>query len=475
MVWKSRVIARVLALRLEASHGRVSSQATCLPLSLPLRPSLLPPWSAAAAAGPAPAKPRMFPLRARQVPAVALPRPPAPGKLRFHHNVSLTVSLAVGTPPQNVTMVLDTGSELSWLLCAQGRRDGAARGTSSIRPRALATFAAEPCGSAQCSLSGPRPAPCCASPSRDLPAPPSCDGASRQCRVSLSYADRSTSDGALATDVFAVGDAPPLRSAFGCMSSAYDSSPDGIATAGLLGMNRSTLSFMSQARTRRFSHYISDRDDAGMLLLGHSGLPFLPLNFTPLYQPTARPCRSRTSTASPTRSSSSASASAPNTCPSRRPCSRRTTPAPGRPWWTPARSSPSSSETPTPPSKPSSSNKPSPSSFAFQEAFDTCFRVPAGRPPPSARLPPVTLLFNGAEMSVAGDKLLYKVPGERRGGDGVWCLTFGNADMVPLTAYVVGQHHHQMNVWVEYDLERDRVGLAPVKCDVASQRLGPML
>jgi len=214
----------------------------------------------------------VFPLRARQVPAGALPR--RPSKLRFHHNVSLTVSLAVGTPPQNVTMVLDTGSELSWLLCAPGRRANASapRG-ASFCPGASRSFAAVPCGAAQCS-------------SRDLPEPPSCDGASRQCRVSLSYADGSTSDGALATDVFAVGDAPPLRSAFGCMSSAYDSSPDGVATAGLLGMNRGTLSFVSQASTRRFSYCISDRDAAGVLLLGHSDLPFLPLNYTPMYQPT---------------------------------------------------------------------------------------------------------------------------------------------------------------------------------------------
>ncbi|WVZ68213.1 hypothetical protein U9M48_017176 [Paspalum notatum var. saurae] len=423
------------------------------------------PWSAAAA-GPA-AKPRVFLLRARQVPAGALPRPPS--KLRFHHNVSLTVSLAVGTPPQNVTMVLDTGSELSWLLCAQGQgrqaEAGAARGASSFRPRASATFAAVPCGSAQCS-------------SRDLPAPPSCDAASRQCRVSLSYADGSTSDGALATDVFAVGDAPLLRSAFGCMSSAYDSSPDGVATAGLLGMNRGTLSFVSQARTRRFSYCISDRDDAGVLLLGHSDLPFLPLNYTPLYQPTlplpyfdrvaysvqllgirvgARPLPIPASVLAPDHTGAGQTMVDSGTqftfllgdaySALKAEFLKQTKPL------LPALDDPG---------------------FSFQEAFDTCFRVPAGRPPPSARLPPVTLLFNGAEMSVAGDRLLYKVPGERRGGDGVWCLTFGNADMVPLTAYVIG-HHHQMNVWVEYDLERGRVGLAPVKCDVASQRLGLML
>jgi hypothetical protein len=410
----------------------------------------------------------VFPLRARQVPAGALPRPRPPSKLRFHHNVSLTVSLAVGTPPQNVTMVLDTGSELSWLLCAPGRQGNAsaaaARG-ASFRPGASATFAAVPCGSPQCS-------------SRDLPAPPSCDGASRRCSVSLSYADGSSSDGALATDVFAVGDAPPLRSAFGCMSSAYDSSPDGVATAGLLGMNRGTLSFVSQASTRRFSYCISDRDDAGVLLLGHSDLPFLPLNYTPLYQPTlplpyfdrvaysvqlvsirvgGKPLPIPASVLAPDHTGAGQTMVDSGTqftfllgdaySALKAEFLKQTKPV------LPALEDPN---------------------FAFQGAFDTCFRVPAVRPPPSARLPAVSLLFKGAEMSVAGDRLLYKVPGERRGGDGVWCLTFGNADMVPLTAYVIG-HHHQMNLWVEYDLERGRVGLAPVKCDVASERLGLML
>ncbi|RCV28097.1 hypothetical protein SEVIR_5G383800v4 [Setaria viridis] len=423
------------------------------------------PWPVAAGAPKTAAKPRVFPLRARQVPAWALPRPPS--KLRFHHNVSLTVSLAVGTPPQNVTMVLDTGSELSWLLCAPGRQGNAstaARG-ASFRPRASGTFAAVPCGSPQCS-------------SRDLPAPPSCDGASRRCSVSLSYADGSSSDGALATDVFAVGDAPPLRSAFGCMSSAYDSSPDGVATAGLLGMNRGTLSFVSQASTRRFSYCISDRDDAGVLLLGHSDLPFLPLNYTPLYQPTlplpyfdrvaysvqllgirvgGKPLPIPASVLAPDHTGAGQTMVDSGTqftfllgdaySALKAEFLKQTKPI------LPALDDPN---------------------FAFQEAFDTCFRVPAGRPPPSARLPAVSLLFKGAEMSVAGDRLLYKVPGERRGGDGVWCLTFGNADMVPLTAYVIG-HHHQMNLWVEYDLERGRVGLAPVKCDVASERLGLML
>ncbi|KAF7024577.1 hypothetical protein CFC21_036910 [Triticum aestivum] len=417
------------------------------------------PWPSGAGA-----RPQLFALRARQMPARALPRQPS--KLRFHHNVSLTVSLVVGTPPQNVTMVLDTGSELSWLLCAPA---GGARNrynATSFRPRASATFAAVPCASAQCR-------------SRDLPSPPACDGASSRCSVSLSYADGSSSDGALATDVFAVGGGPPLRAAFGCMASAFDSSPDGVASAGLLGMNRGALSFVSQASTRRFSYCISDRDDAGVLLLGHSDLPtFLPLNYTPLYQPAlplpyfdrvaysvqllgirvgAKHLPIPASVLAPDHTGAGQTMVDSGTqftfllgdaySALKAEFTRQARPL------LPALDDPG---------------------FAFQEAFDTCFRVPQGRTPPAARLPSVTLLFNGAEMAVAGERLLYKVPGERRGGDGVWCLTFGNADMVPIMAYVIG-HHHQMNVWVEYDLERGRVGLAPVRCDVASERLGLML
>ncbi|PWZ44465.1 Aspartic proteinase PCS1 [Zea mays] len=404
------------------------------------------PWSVAGEPGGA--KPRAFPLRSRQVPVGALPRPPS--KLRFHHNVSLTVSLAVGTPPQNVTMVLDTGSELSWLLCATGR--AAAAAADSFRPRASAT-------------------------SRDLPAPPSCDAASRRCRVSLSYADGSASDGALATDVFAVGDAPPLRSAFGCMSAAYDSSPDAVATAGLLGMNRGALSFVTQASTRRFSYCISDRDDAGVLLLGHSDLPFLPLNYTPLYQPTP-PLPYFDRVAYSVQLSASASAASP--CRSRRRFSRRTTPAQGRRWWTPARSSPSSSgrllrrqsrvletnEAPSPRARGPQLRIPR----SVRHLLPRAQGAPAAVGEAPARDPAVQWradVGGGGQAAVQG-------PRRARGADGVWCLTFGNADMVPLTAYVIG-HHHQMNLWVEYDLERGRVGLAPVKCDVASERLGLML
>jgi hypothetical protein len=43
--------------------------------------------------------------------------------------------------------------------------------------------------------------------------------------------------------------------------------------------------------------------------------------------------------------------------------------------------------------------------------------------------------------------------------------------MAGMSAYVIG-HHHQQNVWVEYDLQNGRVGFAPARCDLATERLG---
>ncbi|KAK8926127.1 Aspartic proteinase PCS1 [Platanthera zijinensis] len=65
------------------------------------------------------------------------------------------------------------------------------------------------------------------------------------------------------------------------MSSVYSAAPGDTAVAGMLGMNRGALSFVTQTNTQRFSYCISDRD-AGVLLIGASNS--LPLNYTPFVQ-----------------------------------------------------------------------------------------------------------------------------------------------------------------------------------------------
>lgn len=106
--------------------------------------------------------------------------------------------------------------------------------------------------------------------------------------------------------------------------------------------------------------------------------------------------------------------------------------------------------------------------FVFQGTMDLCYRVGATTLPP---LPEVTLMFRGAEMSVSGERLLYRVPGMTKGKDWVYCFTFGNSDLLGVEAFVIG-HHHQQNVWMEFDLVNSRVGFTDTRCELASQRLG---
>ncbi|XP_006651248.3 aspartic proteinase PCS1-like [Oryza brachyantha] len=409
----------------------------------------------------------VLPLRVREVEA------PAANRLRFRHNVRLTVPVAVGTPPQNVTMVLDTGSELSWLLC---NGSCAPPLTPAFNASGSASYDAVPCLSPACEWRG-----------RDLPVPPSCGmPPSNACRVSLSYADASSADGVLAADTFLLGGAPPVGNYFGCITS-YSSTTATNSNAtdtteeatGLLGMNRGTLSFVTQTGTRRFAYCISPGEGPGVLLLGDDGGVAPPLNYTPLIEISQPlPYFDRVAYSVQLEGIRVGYALLPI------PKSALT------PDHTGAGQTMVDSGTQftflladayaalkdeflnqtrlllAPLGEPE---------FVFQGAFDACFRGPEARMAAASELlPEVGLVLRGAEVAVAGEKLLYMVPGERRGegdAEAVWCLTFGNSDMAGMSAYVIG-HHHQQNVWVEYDLQNGRVGFAPARCDLATERLG---
>ncbi|KAH7678128.1 Aspartic peptidase A1 family protein [Dioscorea alata] len=398
--------------------------------------------------------PVILSLRTKKIPSLALMKPP--NKLLFHHNISLTVSLSVGTPPQNVSMVLDTGSELSWLLCSKPK----------FHPFASSSYSPILCTS-----------PSCSSQARDLPIPPNCNSTSHLCQVSLSYADASSSSGTLATDLFRLGNSPSLPTIFGCISSSYSSSVEDSNTAGLLGMNRGALSFITQTSTRRFSYCISGRDSSGVLLLGDpsSTVPFsIPFNYTPLVEiALPLPYFDRVAYSVQLEGIRVGSVLLPipkSVLVPDHTGAGQTMVDSGTQFsflLGPAYDALRSEFSRQTRGFLKLLNEPD---FVFQGAFDLCFRIPERGLIPR-QIPPVVLMFRGAEVSVTEERLLYKVAGERRGLDAVWCFTFGNSDLVPLEAYVIG-HHHQQNVWVEYDLDKSRVGFAPVRCDLASQKLG---
>ncbi|XVF75308.1 hypothetical protein PTKIN_Ptkin13bG0176900 [Pterospermum kingtungense] len=384
-------------------------------------------------------------------------------KLAFHHNVTLTVSLSVGTPPQNVTMVLDTGSELSWLHCKKTPNLN-----SIFTPQTSKSYKPLPCAS-----------PVCRTRTRDLSVPASCDPNNKLCHVAVSYADASSIEGNLAYENFVIGSSTRPGFLFGCMDSGFSSNSDEDSkTTGLMGMNRGSLSFVSQMGFPKFSYCISGFDSSGVLLLGDARFSWLKkLNYTPLikisdplpyFDRVAYTVQPEGIKVGNKMLNLPRSAFVPDHT-----GAGQTMVDSGTqftflmgPVYTALRNEFLQQtrgvlrvyEDPN---------------FVFQGAMDLCYRV-AGSTQPQvsfSNLPRVSLMFQGAEMSVSGERLLYRVPGMNKGSDSVYCFTFGNSDLLGIEAFVIG-HHHQQNVCMEFDLVNSRVGFAESRCDLARQKLG---
>ncbi|KAH7844482.1 hypothetical protein Vadar_028494 [Vaccinium darrowii] len=400
----------------------------------------------------------ILPLKSQLIPSGSFSK--SLNKLPFQHNVTLTVSLAVGSPPQNVTMVLDTGSELSWLHCNDTTRIS----QPVFHPTQSSSYSPVICSS-----------PICTTRTRDFSVPASCDS-NNLCHAVLSYADASSSEGNLAIDTFNIVGSEINGTIFGCMDSGFSSNTNEDAkTTGLMGMNRGSLSFVSQMGFPKFSYCISGYDFTGLLLFGDSNFTWLaPLNYTPLIQiSTPLPYFDRVAYTVQLEGIR---------------VGDRLLPLPKsvfEPDHTGAGQTMVDSGTQFTfllgPAYTALRNEflnrttgvlrvLEDPNFVFQGAMDLCYRVPLNQTV-LPLLPTVSLVFQGAEMTVSGDRLLYRVWGEVRGNDSVYCFTFGSSELLGIEAYVIG-HHHQQNVWMEFDLEKSRIGLAQVRCDLARERIG---
>lgn len=282
-------------------------------------------------------------------------------------------------------------------------------------------------------------------------------------------------EGNLATDNFHMGTSSIPGMVFGCMDSGTTTSPEDAKTTGLLGMNRGSLSFVTQMGYPKFSYCISSgQDSSGVLLLGNSNVPLLkPLSYTPLVQiSTPLPYFDRVAYSVHLEGIRVGTKllSVPKSVLEPDHTGAGQTMVDSGTQFTfllgPAYTALKNEFTAQ--SKRLLLKVYEDSDYVFQGAMDLCYKVPLSQRKVLMKLPSVTLLFKGAEMSVSAERLLYEVPGR---GDGVYCFTFGNSDLLGIESYIIG-HHHQQNMWMEFDLEKSRVGLAQVRCDLARQRLG---
>ncbi|KAL3527443.1 hypothetical protein ACH5RR_012099 [Cinchona calisaya] len=170
----------------------------------------------------------------------------------FKYSMALIVSLPIGTPPQSQQMVLDTGSQLSWIQCHKK----SSTPNNALPPPPTTTF--DPSLSSSFSLL-PCINPICKPRIPDFSLPTSCDQ-NRLCHYSYFYADGTYAEGNLVREKITFSSSqstPPL--VLGC---ATESSED----KGILGMNLGRLSFASQTKLQKFSYCVPVRQGQGNIM-----------------------------------------------------------------------------------------------------------------------------------------------------------------------------------------------------------------
>lgn len=134
-------------------------------------------------------------------------------------------------------MVLDTGSQLSWVQCEKKTLEK----TPSFDPSHSSSFSLVPCNTPPCKPRIP-----------DFTLPTSCDS-NRLCHYSYFYADGTLAEGNLVREKISLSNAQTTSPIIlGC-------SRDSSSHEGILGMNRGRLSFVSQAAIRKFSYCVPPR------------------------------------------------------------------------------------------------------------------------------------------------------------------------------------------------------------------------
>ncbi|PIN11030.1 Aspartyl protease [Handroanthus impetiginosus] len=168
-------------------------------------------------------------------------------KSSFKYSMALIVSLPIGTPPQAQQMVLDTGSQLSWIQCHR-KSPRKPPPTTSFDPSLSSSFSVLPCNHLVCKPRIP-----------NFTLPTTCDQ-NRFCHYSYFYADGTLAEGNLVRERFTFSRSrttSPLI--LGCAAEPGEAE-------GILGMNLGRLfSYCVPVRQPR-----AKINPTGTFYLGHN-------------------------------------------------------------------------------------------------------------------------------------------------------------------------------------------------------------
>lgn len=160
--------------------------------------------------------------------------------------------VGIGKPPSQAYMVLDTGSDVSWIQCAPCA-DCYQQVDPIFNPASSASYSTLSCESPRCK-------------SLDLS-----ECRNNTCLYEVSYGDGSYTVGDFVTETITIGSALVRDIAIGC---GHNNEGLFVGAAGLLGLGGGSLSFPSQLNATYFSYCLVDRDsDSASTLEFDSPLP----------------------------------------------------------------------------------------------------------------------------------------------------------------------------------------------------------
>ncbi|XP_066337832.1 aspartic proteinase nepenthesin-1-like [Miscanthus floridulus] len=166
------------------------------------------------------------------------------------------MTFSMGTPPQKLSALADTGSDLIWAKCGACKRC-APQGSSSYYPNKSSSFSKLPCSSGLC---------------RTLESQSTC-ASGAVCDYKYSYGLASDphhyTQGYMASETFTLGGDAVRGIGFGCTTMSEGWYGSG---SGLVGLGRGKLSLVRQLKVGAFSYCLtSDTSKSSPLLFGAAG------------------------------------------------------------------------------------------------------------------------------------------------------------------------------------------------------------
>ena len=168
------------------------------------------------------------------------------------------MTFSMGTPPQQLSALADTGSDLIWAKCGACKRC-APQGSPSYYPNKSSSFSKLPCSSGLCrTLESQSLATCSAGVMCDYKYP-----------YGLASDPHHYTQGYMASETFTLGGDAVPGIGFGCTTMSEGGYGSG---SGLVGLGRGKLSLVRQLKVGAFSYCLtSDPSKSSPLLFGGAG------------------------------------------------------------------------------------------------------------------------------------------------------------------------------------------------------------